>query len=133
MPSLLPSRRRALVCWSSLAAALLVAPATATSAPGRFRAAGGGRGPDAGRAPRRLARLWTGSGKIAYAFQWYRCDTMGARCAPLRGVTDRTRRIGPTDVGHTLSLEVRATDSNGTTAAYASLVGPIAGKPTCSP
>ena len=54
---------------------------------------------------------------------------MGARCAPLRGVTDRSRRIGPTDVGHTLSLEVRATDSNGTTAAYASLVGPIAGKP----
>jgi fibronectin type 3 domain-containing protein len=72
---------------------------------------------------------WTGEGEIAYAYQWYRCDAMGARCVALRGVTSRTRRIGPNDVGHTLSLSVRATDATGSTTAYASLVGPIAGTP----
>jgi hypothetical protein len=73
---------------------------------------------------------WTGSGTVAFAFQWYRCDTMGARCEALRGVTERGRRIGPGDVGHTLSLEVRATDETGTRTVYASLVGPVAGVPT---
>jgi hypothetical protein len=72
---------------------------------------------------------WSGSGKIRYAYQWYRCDTMGGHCAPLRGVTGRTRRLGVNDVGRTLSLAVRASDAAGSTTAYASLVGPIAGRP----
>ena len=91
--------------------------------------ADGGRAADAGRPPARLARAsWTGTGKIAYAYQWYRCDTMGAHCAVLRGVTQRRRVVGPADVGHTLSLAVRATDSGGSTTAYASLVGPDRGQ-----
>jgi hypothetical protein len=101
----------------------------------------GGAGPTLGAAPtvaglptqgNRLVATpgsWTGSGKVALAFQWYRCDTMGAQCEALRGVTERSRRIGPGDVGHTLSLEVRATDETGTRTAHASLVGPVAGAP----
>jgi hypothetical protein len=72
---------------------------------------------------------WKGSEYVLYSFQWYRCDTMGAHCSLLRGVTRKSRVVGPADVGHTLSFAVRATDSTGTRTAYASLVGPVAGTP----
>jgi hypothetical protein len=73
---------------------------------------------------------WSGSGQVAFAYQWYRCDTMGAHCTTLQGATERTRRLGPNDVGHTIGLQVRARDSSGSATDYTSLVGPIAGKPS---
>jgi hypothetical protein len=73
---------------------------------------------------------WRGSGKIRVAYQWYRCDTMGAHCTILLGATRRTRTLGTHDVGHSIGLQVRATDSKGsTTTAYAGLVGPVSGAP----
>src|SRR5262249_25129617 len=62
-----------------------------------------------------------------YAYRWYRCDTMGAGCRPLRGATAPRRALGADDVGHTLALAVRATDSAGSTNGYASVIGPVAG------
>jgi fibronectin-binding autotransporter adhesin len=73
---------------------------------------------------------WHGSGAIKYVFRWYRCDTMGGRCHPLRGASAPRRTPGPGDVGHTLAFAVRATDSTGSTNGYASLIGPIAGSST---
>jgi hypothetical protein len=70
---------------------------------------------------------WSGSGSLHYAYEWYRCDTMGRHCRLLGGVDGRSHRPGANDVGHTLSVAVRATDRAGTTRAFASLVGPIAG------
>src|SRR5262249_42877918 len=72
---------------------------------------------------------WSGTGEIFFDYPWYRCDSVGAHCSPLRRGTQRVRRLASGDVGHTLSLVVRANDSRGVTSAYASLVGPIAGKP----
>ena len=72
---------------------------------------------------------WTGSGKVRLAYQWFRCDTMGADCTALGGATRQTRLLGGHDVGHTIGLQVRATDSHGSTTAYASLIGPVAGEP----
>jgi hypothetical protein len=72
---------------------------------------------------------WTGSGKVRLAYQWFRCDTMGAACTALDGATRQTRLLGAHDVGHTLGLQVKATDSHGSTTADASLIGPVAGKP----
>ena len=72
---------------------------------------------------------WTGSGKVRLAYQWFRCDTMGADCTALGGATRQTRLLGGHDVGHTIGLQVTATDSHGSTTAYASLIGPVAGKP----
>ena len=121
-----------------LVAAVLASAALAISAPADASPGAGpvaSERPNVAGSPTQGARLlaspgtWTGAGKITLAYQWYRCDTMGARCTALRGVTKRSRRIGPTDVGRTLSLEVRATDSRGTTTAHAGLVGPIAGTP----
>ena len=73
------------------------------------------------------AGSWFGSGAIKYAYQWYRCDTAGAHCKSIRGATGRTYTLVAKDVGKTIGFGVRATDKTGTTRAYASLVGPVAG------
>jgi hypothetical protein len=70
---------------------------------------------------------WSGAGALRFSYQWYRCDTMGRHCVLLRGVARRSHTLGANDVGHTLSVAVRATDRTGSTRAFASLVGPIAG------
>ena len=72
---------------------------------------------------------WSGTGKVDYTYQWFRCDQMGAHCQSLRGVTKRSHLLGENDVGHTLGLAVRATDSGGSTTAVSSLIGPIGGAP----
>jgi hypothetical protein len=72
------------------------------------------------------AGSWSGSGTIAYTYQWYRCDGTGAHCSAIRGAKRGTYRQVAADVGHTLGLTVRATDATGTTTAYAPLAGTIA-------
>jgi hypothetical protein len=69
---------------------------------------------------------WSGSGAIAYAYQWYRCDTAGAHCSRIHRGTKLTYTPSARDVGHTLGLAVSATDSSGTATAYAGLIGPVA-------
>jgi fibronectin-binding autotransporter adhesin len=76
-----------------------------------------------------LSGTWAGSGSIAYAFQWYRCDAAGAHCAAIRGATAAGYRLVRRDAGKTIGLTVSATDATGSNAAYAPLVGPVAGSP----
>jgi len=71
------------------------------------------------------AGSWSGSGTITYAYQWYRCDDVGAHCSAVRGATRGTYTQVAADVGHTLGLTVRATDATGTTTTYAPLAGTI--------
>lgn len=72
------------------------------------------------------AGVWSGSGGISYAYQWYRCDANGAHCSTIKGATRNTYREVGADVAHALALTVRATDTAGTTAAYSSLAGLVA-------
>ena len=74
------------------------------------------------------AGTWAGSGTITYAFQWYRCDANGAHCNSVHGATKASYTLVASDVGKTIGLTVRATDSTGTTPAYASLAGLVAAK-----
>jgi hypothetical protein len=73
-----------------------------------------------------LSGTWGGFGAITYHFQWYRCNAAGAACRSIHGATSPTFPLGDRDIGKTLGLKVSATDSTGTSSAYASLVGPIA-------
>ena len=75
-----------------------------------------------------LSGNWGGFGAITYRFQWYRCNAAGANCLSIRGATSPTFALGAKDIGKTLGLTVSASDSTGSTSAYASLVGPIAPK-----
>ena len=72
------------------------------------------------------AGTWAGSGTIAYTYNWFRCDAAGAHCLSIHGATKPTYTQGAKDVGHTLGFAVHATDTAGTSTAYASLVGPVA-------
>jgi hypothetical protein len=74
------------------------------------------------------AGQWDGSGTIAYAYQWYRCDAVGARCAAVRGATTTAYRTVAAAVGKTLGFTVRATDATGTSRGYSSVFGPIASR-----
>jgi tRNA threonylcarbamoyladenosine modification (KEOPS) complex Pcc1 subunit len=69
---------------------------------------------------------WVGNGTITYAYQWYRCNAAGAKCSSIHGATAAKVMLGARDVGETLGLTVRATDSTGTRAAYSSLAGLVA-------
>jgi hypothetical protein len=71
---------------------------------------------------------WATAGALAYAYTWYRCDTMGAHCAVLRGVSAKSHRLGANDVGHTFSVAVRAFDAKGSASTLAGLIGPVAGR-----
>jgi hypothetical protein len=73
-----------------------------------------------------LTGTWLGSGTISYAFQWYRCDANGAHCSSIHGATKSTYTEVAKDVGQTLGLTVRATDSTGTGEAYAPVAGLVA-------
>jgi hypothetical protein len=72
------------------------------------------------------AGTWSGSGTVAYAYQWYRCDAAGAHCSSIHGATAASYKLGAGDVSHTIGLTVNATGSAGKASAYASLVGPVA-------
>jgi hypothetical protein len=76
------------------------------------------------------AGSWIGVGSLVYRYQWYRCDDHGAHCATIRGATLSTYRTVRADIDKTIGFTVHATDSSGTTTAYASLVGPIVPKKT---
>jgi hypothetical protein len=73
---------------------------------------------------------WSGLGAVTFGYQWYRCDPTGAACGPIRGSTGQTYTLVPRDVGRTIGLALRATDSSGTATAFAGLVGPIAPVPS---
>jgi hypothetical protein len=73
-----------------------------------------------------LSGTWAGSGPITYRFQWYRCNAAGAHCLSVHGATSPTYALVVRDVGKTVGMTVRATDSTGTAAAYSSLIGPVA-------
>ena len=60
---------------------------------------------------------WTGTDPIGYAHQWERCDTGGANCTDIGGATSATYVLTGTDVGHTVRVEVTATNVAGNAAA----------------
>jgi hypothetical protein len=72
------------------------------------------------------AGTWAGSGSLTYAYQWYRCTALGAKCKAVHGATAPGYTPVAADAGTTLGLTVKATDSSGAGQSYSSLAGPIA-------
>lgn len=54
---------------------------------------------------------WTGS--PTYAYQWQRCNSMGAACSDIPGATAGTYRVSAADVEFTLRSVVTATNAGG--------------------
>jgi hypothetical protein len=58
---------------------------------------------------------WTGTQPIAYAYQWQRCDSTGANCAPIVGATSAGYTATTADVGNTLAVAVTGSNTPGST------------------
>jgi hypothetical protein len=58
---------------------------------------------------------WSGSGPIAFTYQWRRCNAGGGDCKGING--GQTHQLGTEDVGHTLRVDVRARNPFGSTTA----------------
>jgi len=56
---------------------------------------------------------FAGTAPIIVYYHWLRCDRTGAGCTPIDGATAPTRYLYPEDVGHTLRVEVTATNLGG--------------------
>ena len=69
---------------------------------------------------------WTGTGTIAYTYQWQRCDASGSTCANIAGATTNTYVLQAADVGKTVAVAVTATDTTGSATVYSAAAGPIA-------
>jgi hypothetical protein len=59
------------------------------------------------------------------AYQWYRCDVVGAHCLSIFGATAPTYREVTRDAGRTLAVTVKVTANGTTKPLYSSLVGPV--------
>jgi hypothetical protein len=60
---------------------------------------------------------WNSQTPPTYAYQWQRCDTAGANCAPIVGANTQSYTVQSADVDKTLRVVVTATNPTGSTAA----------------
>lgn len=70
---------------------------------------------------------WTGTAPISFAYGWNRCDAAGSNCAPIPGGTSLSYQVTSADVGRTLRLAVRASNSAGSTVASSLPTAVVAG------
>jgi hypothetical protein len=60
---------------------------------------------------------WAGTQPISYSYKWQRCDSTGANCSPIAGATSTSYTLTAGDVGHTLRVEVTASNIAGSNTA----------------
>jgi hypothetical protein len=60
---------------------------------------------------------WTGDTPISFRYQWLRCDSSGDRCNELDGKDDREYEVRSSDEGHSLRVDVTATNAVGSSTA----------------
>jgi large repetitive protein len=70
---------------------------------------------------------WSGSGPIAYSFQWQLCDALGFGCVDIAGAKGASLALTAGDIGGTLDVVVTATNAAGSTSVTTPLSGLIAG------
>jgi hypothetical protein len=68
-----------------------------------------------------------------YAFQWERCDRNGAGCVNVAGATGQTYGVLKADVGHTIRVQVKATNPYGSTTSESKATGVVTEQATAPP
>src|SRR5438067_6304723 len=66
----------------------------------------------------------------SYAYQWQRCNSSGAACSSLTGATAKTYTLTSLDVGSTMRVVVKATNSSGTGTANSAPTAVVQPPPT---
>ena len=59
------------------------------------------------------AGIWTGSGTLAFSYQWKTCNEEGTSCAPIGGATEASYKPSAADVGKTIIVTVTASSNPG--------------------
>jgi hypothetical protein len=72
---------------------------------------------------------WSGTAPITFSFQWIRCNSQVANCAPIRGAISRQYRLTADDLGRRLIFHVTARNADGSSTAQAT-TGVIQGRAT---
>ena len=75
---------------------------------------------------------WSGV-SLEFSFQWNRCSSSGASCAPIGGASGTSYRLGAADLGSTLRVSVTAANKRGTSTATSGSSGVVAAAPAPAP
>jgi hypothetical protein len=67
---------------------------------------------------------WTGS-PTSYAYQWQDCNALGEGCVSVSRATASSYTLAASDVGHTVSVVVTASNAGGATSAASASAGPV--------
>ena len=124
--------RRAATLLAALSAALLLAGAVIAA--GAYASPANVSPPTINGAARDGSVLKAGKGKwtpkpISYSYEWTRCDTSGAGCAPIHGADQHSYRASSQDVGHTLRVIVTASGGESGTSATSAATSAVATAP----
>jgi subtilisin family serine protease len=71
---------------------------------------------------------WSGA-PTGFAYQWQRCEALGANCGAIAGATATTYLLGEADVGHALRVVVTASNPSGKPQSATSAQTEIVGAP----
>ena len=67
---------------------------------------------------------WTGS-PTSFGYQWEDCNSSGEACASISGATSSGYKLGSSDVGHRLRVQVTATNAGGSGKAVSEATGTV--------
>jgi PKD domain/Concanavalin A-like lectin/glucanases superfamily/NHL repeat len=87
-------------------------------------------GDQLGRPLQANAGIWTGSGAIAFAYEWQRCNEEGESCTAISGATGSAYSPVEADSGHTLRVKVTATGLEGAVSETSPATPPIGSEAT---
>jgi RHS repeat-associated protein len=72
---------------------------------------------------------WRARPAASFAYQWRRCDTVGANCADIAGATGSTYGQTSSDVGKTIRVVVTGSNTHGSSSATSDKTAAVQGNP----
>lgn len=69
---------------------------------------------------------WSGTAPIAYTYEWQRCNSSGSSCGSIGGATNQNYVASSSDIGHTIRVDVTATNADGKSQALSAATAQIA-------
>ncbi len=75
------------------------------------------------------AGTWAGTAPISYTYAWLTCNSSGASCTALSGVTASTLTLAAAQVGKTIKVTVTATNGAGSSSATSAATSVVLGGP----